>query len=61
MTPVAPAALRRPDLRFTVDTAADLAYMRRVLGAARSGPRRVVPLETLIAVADRLSRGQEVA
>lgn len=31
LTPDAPRALRRPDLRFTVDTADDLAYMRSLL------------------------------
>ena len=53
--------LHRPDLRFTVDTAADLAYMRRVLrdGGATGG--RVVPLVDLIAAADRLAAQQEVA
>jgi len=28
--PIAPAALRRPDLRLTIDTPADLGFMRRV-------------------------------
>jgi hypothetical protein len=44
-----------------VDTAADLAYMRRVLrnGGATGG--HVVPLADLIAAADRLPARQEVA
>lgn len=36
LMPDAPGALRRPDLRFTVDTPDDLAYMRRVLKLATS-------------------------
>jgi len=57
----APAAVRRPDLRFTVDTAADLAYMRRVLRGGGATGGRVVPLAELIAAADRLAAQQEVA
>ncbi|MEP7117488.1 MAG: acylneuraminate cytidylyltransferase, partial [Acidobacteriota bacterium] len=50
---LAPSALRRPDLRFTVDTADDLDYMRRVYQEA--GISAVpAPLEVLIAAADRL-------
>jgi len=50
---LAPTALRRPDLRFTVDTADDLDYMRRVYQEA--GPSAApAPLEALIAAADRL-------
>jgi len=61
LTLSAPPGVRRPDLRFTVDTPADLAYMRRVLrdGGATGG--HVVPLAELIAAADRLSAHQEVA
>jgi spore coat polysaccharide biosynthesis protein SpsF len=61
LTLPAPAAVHRPDLRFTVDTAADLAYMRRVLrnGGATGG--HVAPLADLIAAADRLPARQEVA
>jgi spore coat polysaccharide biosynthesis protein SpsF len=40
----APAALQRPELRLTVDTADDLEYMRRLLGGAAEYP----PLETII-------------
>jgi spore coat polysaccharide biosynthesis protein SpsF (cytidylyltransferase family) len=42
LMPDAPRVLRRPDLRFTVDTSADLEYMRRVLELAASrgqGPK----------------------
>ena len=58
---MAPARVRRPDLRFTVDTPADLAYMRRVLGQAGGRRRRASRSADLIAAADRLSRGEEVA
>ena len=61
MITMAPATVRRPDLRFTVDTPADLAYMRRVLGQAGATADRAVPLADLIAVADDLSCGEEVA
>ena len=54
----APVHLRRPDLRFTVDTADDLAYMRRVIGAAGSAE---APLADLIATADRLGPRSEAA
>jgi len=61
LTLTAPAGVHRPDLRFTVDTAADLAYMRDVLtnGGATGG--QVVPLADLIAAADRLLVRREVA
>lgn len=49
----APAHLRRPDLRFTVDTRADLLYMRDVFRTA--GEVRP-PLERLIAAADTFRR-----
>ena len=58
---MAPASVRRPDLRFTVDTPADLAYMRRVLGQAGADTDRAIPLRHLITAADDLSRGEEVA
>lgn len=50
----APRAVRRPDLRFTVDTAEDLRRMRRVLDACgRSGT--LPTLATIIDTADRLT------
>ena len=52
-TPPAPTPLRRPDLRFTVDTAEDLAYLRRVFQAAGEGALR--SMAELIAAADRLA------
>jgi len=49
----APPAVRRPDLRLTVDTLGDLAYMRRVMADfAGDGPEP--PLAAIIAAADRL-------
>jgi spore coat polysaccharide biosynthesis protein SpsF len=48
----APVSLSRPDLRFTVDTPAELDYMRRVCAEA-GGP--LLPLPALIAAADRLA------
>lgn len=53
--PLAPAHLRRPELRFTVDTAADLTYMRRVFARVRS----VEPsLSDMIAAADACVRSK---
>ncbi|MGE0813481.1 MAG: hypothetical protein AB7O28_16135 [Vicinamibacterales bacterium] len=50
---LAPSDLRRPDLRFTVDTAEDLDFMRRVYHEA--GPSAEPwPLAALIAAADRV-------
>lgn len=49
---VAPAAVRRHDLRFTVDTADDLDYMRRVFALAGRGAAPA-PLAALIAAADQ--------
>jgi spore coat polysaccharide biosynthesis protein SpsF (cytidylyltransferase family) len=46
-----PRSVRRPDLRFTIDTAEDLAYMREVFRRAGDGGRLLPPLETLIAAA----------
>jgi spore coat polysaccharide biosynthesis protein SpsF len=51
----APPALRRPDIRLTVDTPEDLAFMRRVLkrAAAAGDP---APLTAIIAAADAIAR-----
>ncbi len=50
---LAPTDLRRPDLRFTVDTADDLDYMRRVY--LEAGPSdQPWPLAALIEAADRV-------
>lgn len=53
----APSGLRRPDLRFTVDTRADLLYMRDVF---RTAGEAMPPLGRLIAAADTFQR-REVA
>lgn len=50
---LAPSALRRPDLRFTVDTGDDLDYMRRVYQEA-GVTVTPAPLDVFIAAADRL-------
>ncbi len=50
---LAPTALRRPDLRFTIDTADDLDYMRRVYQET-GGIAGPAPLDAFIAAADRL-------
>jgi len=51
---VAPARLTRPELRLSVDTEADLHFMRRLFAAAASGTGQLIPLEHLIDAADRL-------
>jgi spore coat polysaccharide biosynthesis protein SpsF len=51
--PDAPVALRRPDLRLTVDTAQDLAFMRTVAGELPV-PLATAPLVDIIAAADRV-------
>lgn len=59
---IAPPAVRRPNLRLTVDTAEDLEWVRRIFGLAerRGGDRECaptpIPLSTLIAVAEPLIR-----
>lgn len=52
----APAAVRRPDLRFTVDTWYDLEYMREVFQQAQGGQKETVSLARLIGAADTLTR-----
>ena len=57
---LSPIPVRRPELRFTVDTLGDLSYMRQVLDVA--GARHgLIPLEDVIAAADRLVQPAEVA
>jgi spore coat polysaccharide biosynthesis protein SpsF (cytidylyltransferase family) len=51
----APAPLRRPDLRLTVDTDADLEFARRVFERAETAQSRPVPLAALIAAADAVA------
>jgi spore coat polysaccharide biosynthesis protein SpsF len=56
---LAPADRRRPDLRFTIDTADDLDFMRRVYHDA--GPSETPwPLTALIAAADRVRARTDV-
>jgi spore coat polysaccharide biosynthesis protein SpsF (cytidylyltransferase family) len=59
-SPDAPLPVRRPDLRFTVDTPADFEWMARVF--ARAGARApTLPLSDIIRAADTLAGWQEVA
>lgn len=51
---LAPAAVRRPELRLTVDTAEDLEAMRRLYAAAGGANAAPVPLTAFIAAADAL-------
>jgi spore coat polysaccharide biosynthesis protein SpsF len=56
MQALAPGHLRRPGLRLTVDTEADLAFMQSLMQAV--GPQPVpAPLTAFIAAADRMGRG----
>jgi spore coat polysaccharide biosynthesis protein SpsF (cytidylyltransferase family) len=58
--PEAPDAVRRPDLRFTVDTADDFDWMARVF--SRAGARAAtLPLTDIIRAADCLAGWREVA
>lgn len=49
-----PLHLCRPDLRLTVDTRADLRFMRQI-SAVLGNPRREPALQSIIAAADRLA------
>lgn len=51
---VAPGNVRRPQVRLTVDTAADLAFMRRVFALAGATPGAPPPLAEIIAAAVRV-------
>ena len=51
----APPPLHRPDLRFTVDTPADLAYMREVLARAGEHGHADRTVSQLIAAADAVA------
>lgn len=55
--PSAPAPLCRPDLRLTVDTPADLAFVRRVFGVL--GGDRLAPLSAVIEVAAAIEASGE--
>ena len=56
----APAALYRPHLRLTVDTRADLEFVRSLAEQAGAG-ERLVPLREVIALADRMAAWAGVA
>ncbi|HVB37348.1 MAG TPA: NTP transferase domain-containing protein [Vicinamibacterales bacterium] len=60
LMPEAPAAVRRPDLRVTVDTPADLDYVHQVLEAAGRGTGPA-PLADIIRAADALGDRARVA
>ncbi len=53
----APAVLCRPDLRFTIDTLEDLAYMRAVLPRAGATGAVEPPLADIIGAAEALAPG----
>ncbi len=57
VVPAAPVGVTRPDLRFTIDTPDDHAYMQRVLTSVRAG-RRIVTLHDIITAADHLAAGR---
>jgi len=50
---LAPGHVRRPQIRLTVDTAADLAFMRRVFALAGAAPGAPAPLAEIITAAAR--------
>jgi spore coat polysaccharide biosynthesis protein SpsF len=56
----APPALCRPDLRLTIDTPADLVYLRRVFAAVPT-TASPAPLTDIIMAADVLARRAEAA
>ncbi len=56
----APRTLQRPHLRLTVDTEADLQFMRH-LHTALGEPSAPAPLGAIIAMAKRLTAGQAMA
>jgi spore coat polysaccharide biosynthesis protein SpsF len=58
---LAPAAVRRPDLRLTVDTVEDLEFVRKVFEGAEAESPRPVPLASLIAAAERLTNAVPLA
>jgi spore coat polysaccharide biosynthesis protein SpsF (cytidylyltransferase family) len=55
----APIELRRPSLRVTIDTRHDLQYVRSLVDEAGDEP--LIPLGTVIALADRSSGWAGVA
>jgi len=55
LRPPAPDAVRRPDVRLTIDTPHDLEFVRKVFAVAGKESEGPIPLATLIAIAARLS------
>jgi spore coat polysaccharide biosynthesis protein SpsF (cytidylyltransferase family) len=58
--PDAPQAVRRGDLRFTIDTTDDLMFMRALAGSIRE-PLGSAGLVAIIAAADRIVAERRVA
>jgi spore coat polysaccharide biosynthesis protein SpsF len=50
----APPALRRPDLRVTIDTPSDLEFVRGLLHAAGAEPGELLPLKRVLTAANRV-------
>lgn len=59
-TPDAPRSVRRPEVRLTVDTQEDLAFMRAVSSSVPGGLAQAT-LSEILAAADALTGGQQVA
>jgi spore coat polysaccharide biosynthesis protein SpsF (cytidylyltransferase family) len=59
VAPLAPRALRRPDLRLTVDTPEDLEAVRSILERAGEPGGFEAPLAAIIAAADSLAADRE--
>jgi spore coat polysaccharide biosynthesis protein SpsF len=55
LRPLAPEAVRRPDVRLTIDTPRDLEFVRKVFEMAGKESLRPMPLTALIAIATRLT------
>jgi spore coat polysaccharide biosynthesis protein SpsF (cytidylyltransferase family) len=57
---MAPMEVRRPDLRLTVDTPDDYAFMQRVLEKVDDGPEPAA-LSAIVAAADAVIRRSQAA
>jgi spore coat polysaccharide biosynthesis protein SpsF len=53
---IAPGALRRSDLRLTIDTPEDLEFLRKIFGGLPLNAAGPAPLSALIEAADRVRR-----
>jgi spore coat polysaccharide biosynthesis protein SpsF len=58
---LAPGSLRRPKLRLSVDTADDLAFIRRLMAQVAMSDGAPAPLECIIAAADRMDAADEAS